>query len=339
VGYVIRCNGGHRVMVLPGAENELMPLALRRHPDMINGSLGDAYHANDAAGAARFRAAGALVAIAHTEQRTIEQLREIAPDLIEVYNVHANLDPRIVPMASPSLNLGQALASVIQFTGRENPNEPDLVFLAFFSENTNDLGKWAQLWDEGVRMPGIAASDAHENTFATLMNDGERGDSYRRVFRWFSNTVLVRGALTRSSVIEAVSQARSYVTFEAFGTPAGFSWTARTRDNAEHEMGSSVRAADMPVLVMHVPTLYAPLPGIAAPRLSARVYRAEGNRWTMQQQWDITNQTELRYTPIQAGAYRAEVRIVPEHARMYLPGFDSLVREVPWIYSNPIRVQ
>ena len=32
---------------------ELMPLALRRHPDRVNGSLDAAYHADDAAGAQR----------------------------------------------------------------------------------------------------------------------------------------------------------------------------------------------------------------------------------------------------------------------------------------------
>ena len=38
---------GRRVLLLPGAENDIMPIALRRHPDLLNGSLEDAYNANE----------------------------------------------------------------------------------------------------------------------------------------------------------------------------------------------------------------------------------------------------------------------------------------------------
>ncbi len=33
----------------------------------------------------------------------------------------------------------------------------------------------------------MAASDSHENAFPLLLRDGERGDSYRRIYRFFSN--------------------------------------------------------------------------------------------------------------------------------------------------------
>lgn len=113
VGSRIACPDGHRVLLLPGAENDLMPIALRRHPDMLNGNLADAYNANNPAAVQRFREAGALVAIPHVEQRSIEYLREIGPDVLEVYNVHANLDPRI---AGPHLgyNVGPALADILR---------------------------------------------------------------------------------------------------------------------------------------------------------------------------------------------------------------------------------
>ncbi|HJL15845.1 MAG TPA: hypothetical protein RMH99_09325 [Sandaracinaceae bacterium LLY-WYZ-13_1] len=39
------------------------------------------------------------------------------------------------------------------------------------------------------------------------------------------------------------------------------------------------------------------------------------------------------------GAYRAEVRMVPEHARPFLGSrADRLVREVVWVYANPVHV-
>ncbi len=340
VGYRTRCDDGHVTLWLPGAENELMPLALRRHPDPVNGRLSDAYHADGAAGARGFREAGALVAVAHVEQRTVDELRAIGPDLVEVYNVHANLDPRLATQANPEANSGQGLADILRFQGRENALEPDLAFLAFFAENTSDLGKWAQLWSDGRRVPGVAASDAHENVFVGLMRDGERGDSYRRIFRFFSNEVLVRGALTRESVVEALSEGRAYVAFEALGTPSGFSCHAHTRDGADHEMGSAVRLADGPELVLRAPSLHAAPMGVAAPRVEMRVYRADGARWVMAQRWENpASMGELRWTPPSAGVYRVEVRMVPDHAAAYLPGMERLVRDVPWVYGNPIRVE
>lgn len=340
VGFYSRCADGHRTLWLPGAENELMPLALRRHPDAINGDLGAAYHADDAAGVRRFHEAGALVAVAHVEQRTIGELRAISPDIVEVYNVHANLAPNIALMANPEANNGQQLVDTLRFQGAANPLEPDFAFLAFFAENTSDLGKWAQLWSDGRNVPGVAASDAHENTFMAVMSDGERGDSYRRIFRFFSNEVLVRGDLTRASVIEGLSSGRSYVAFEALGTPEGFSCVARTRDGADHEMGSTVRMADEPALVLRAPTLHAPLMGDPSPTVEMRVYRAEAGAWVMAQRWqDPASMGELRWSVPSVGVYRVEVRMVPEHARSRLPGMERLVHDMPWIYGNPIRVE
>jgi hypothetical protein len=83
VGHRIGCADGHRVLLLPGAENELMPLALTRHPDTGAGTLDDAYHTDDAAGVARFRAAGALVAVPHVEQHSLTYLIKLSPNLME----------------------------------------------------------------------------------------------------------------------------------------------------------------------------------------------------------------------------------------------------------------
>jgi hypothetical protein len=71
-----------------------------------------------------------------------------------------------------------------------------------------------------------------------------------------------------------------------------------------------------------------------------RVYRAEGDRWTMAQRWeDPAAMGDIQWVIPAAGVYRVEVRMVPEHARAYLPGMEQLVRDVPWIYGNPIRVE
>ncbi len=334
VGSSIGCPDGHRVMLLPGAENPLMPLALRRHPDPVEGSLSRSYDADGPEAAARFRAAGALVAIPHVEQVSIEHLREVQPDVIEIYNVHANLDPRI---AGPHLgfNVGPALADILQFQRRPSL-DPEFLFLTWFTENNNDLRKWATLLAEGRRIPGIAASDAHENVLPVPLGDGERGDSYRRVFRWFSNELLVQGELTRASALEALRQSRLFVAFEAYGTPVGFSYTA-TSGSAVSEIGSEVMLAGAPVLRVTRPTVNNLNPTLPVPTTRLRLLRAQvSGEWT---EVAAADTGDLSFTPTTAGVYRAEVRITPNHARPYLPGLERLIREVVWIYSSPIYVR
>lgn len=333
VGYRIACPGGHRTMILPGAENALMPLGLRRHPDPIEGDLDRAYDASDLAGVQRFRAAGALVAIPHVEQRDLATLRALQPDVLEIYNVHANIAPNI---SIPHLgyNPGPALVDLLRF--RSTPElEPDMAFLTFFQESQNDLQKWATLLAEGRRIPGIAASDAHENAIPAILGDGERGDSYRRIFRFFSNELLVRGDLTRESAMEALREGRVFVAFEAFGTPAGFSYTARAGD-AVSDIGARVSLASQPTLEAVAPAVHELAAGLPRPTVRVRILRAETDgRWT-----EVASGAErASFRPTTAGAYRAEVRILPDHVRPYLPGMERLVREVPWVYASAIYVE
>lgn len=335
VGSRIACPDGHRVLLLPGAENDLMPIGLRRHPDLLNGSLADAYNANNPAAVRRFREAGALVAIPHVEQRSIEYLREIQPDIVEIYNVHANLDPRI---AGPHLgfNVGPALADILRFQRAGTGLDPEFLFMVFFQESSNDLRKWATLLAEGRRIPGIAASDAHENVLPVALTDGERGDSYRRVFRWFSNELWVQGELTRESAMEALRQSRMFVAFEAFGTPIGFSYTAQTGARVR-EIGEEIPLTEAPVLRVTRPTVHALNPALPVPTTRLRVLRAErSGDWT---EVAAADTGDVSFTPTTAGVYRAEVRITPNHVRPYLPGLERVVREVPWVYSSPIFVR
>ena len=336
IGYRIVCADGHRTLVLPGAENELMPIGLLHHPEALDGSLDNTYHADDAAGVARYRAAGALVAIAHTEQRTLQHLLDLGPDMIEVYNIHANIDPRI---AGPYLNLdvGPFILDIARFSSPGSALEPDLAFLAFFRESDNDLGKWGALWAQNIPMPGIAGTDSHENTFPALLPDGERGDSYRRMFRWFSNVVHVNGAITRESTMAALQAGHSYVAFEVFGTPVGFDSIARSSSGAVTEMGGTVMLADAPTLLVTRPSVYALDPSLPTPAVRLRVLRADATMGWI----EVASGTDatLSYQPTTPGAYRAEVRMMPDHLRPYLPRLERLVRDEPWVYGNPIRVQ
>lgn len=339
VGYRIACASGHRVMILPGAENELMPLGLRHHPAPRDGSLDRAYHHDGPEGARRFREAGALVAVAHCEQRPRAELEAIAPDVIELYNIHANLDPRIAG-AVLNLDLGAVLSDAIAFSQPARRLDPEWMFLAIFRENHLDLAHWAAFAAQGRRVAAVAASDAHENSFPGIFPDGERGDSYRRIFRWFSNALYVSGPVTRASVMAALAEGRSHAVFEAYGTPVGFAFTARTGGPegggaTVHRAGDTVSLRGGVTLRVAVPTVYQLDPALPRPAVRVRLLRAETDgRWTEL----AAGPDALAYTVTTAGAYRAEALITPHHAAPYLPRFGRLVREVPWVYSNVLRV-
>ena len=335
VGYRIACPEGHRVMVFPGAENDLMPLALTRHPTPVAGSLDRAYRSSGPRGARLFREAGAIIALAHPETRSRAQVRAVAPEVIELYNIHANVDPAI---AGPALGIDvPALhADILEFASAGSELDPDWGFLAIFRENGRDLEHWAALAAEGRRVTAVAGSDAHENRFPMVFSDGERGDSYRRFFRWYTNVLRVEGEASRRSVLDALVRGRAWAVLDAWGTPEGFTFNAIPERGARAVDGDTV--AKTPGLTLRVtpPRVHGLDASLPAPRVRVRLLRAEREgRWREV----AAGAGALTYTPSETGAYRAEAVITPHHARPYLPGMERIIREVPWVYSNVIRVE
>jgi hypothetical protein len=47
----------------------------------------------------------------------------------------------------------------------------------------------------------------------------------------------------------------------------------------------------------------------------------------------------LDFQVTEAGRYRLEIFVKPTHLAPYLEGHDGLMRELPWIYSNPIEIK
>ncbi|MBX7192279.1 MAG: hypothetical protein K1X94_09485 [Sandaracinaceae bacterium] len=332
------CDDGHRVLVMVGSENEMMPVGLTRHPSTDPAVLADParlgpiYDADGAEAAAVFREAGGLVLYAHTEGHSLEQIRGSSPDGIEIYNTHANVDPNI---REEFLGLGRLdyAPMLLRFQNAGFHLEPDLAVLSFLSENDNALDKWDTLLAEGRTVFGTGGCDAHENTFSTLMPDGERGDSYRRMMYWHTHHLLVSGE-GREAMMEALGSGRFYLTFEVFGTPVGFDFRADTALGATCEMGQHCPAGS--TLRVSRPSLPPGFPSDPAPRITLRILRAaDGGAVEVAR----GEGEELTFVADEVGVYRAEVRMVPEHARPYLGRFaDELVREVPWVYSNPIDV-
>jgi hypothetical protein len=206
-----------------------------------------------------------------------------------------------------------------------------------FRANHDAIGKWDALLASGRDPFGFGASDAHENALPWPLADGERGDSYERMLPWVTNVLLVRGADPVAAgdvgAIEgAVRAGRFYVAFEAWGTPAGFDFRLEGPAGVT-EMGASAALVPGQRLVVELPRV-AGRAGESAPRIRARLYRiAAGGRR------EIVAESEGRIEAAVTapGAYRVEVGIVPRHLEPWLGGTGYL-REVPWIYSNPIRV-
>lgn len=332
----IHCDDGHTVQVTVGGENPLMPIMLDRHVPGSVAERHDVYNADTPAAVAAFRAAGGLVWIPHTEQRTTAELVALAPDGIEIYNLHANLDPDI-RRDYLGLDPGGAISAVAEFADT-NPGapEPDLALLSFLEPSAPALTRWDELLAMGLRITGSAGTDAHENALPITLRDGDRGDSYRRMMRWFGNVVLAAAPGGPAEVEAAIAAGRMFVVFELFGTPVGFD-VHGAGGTAAIEMGGEVDATAGYQLAVTLPTVYQRSDALPAPAIRARILRINQGGVT-----EVATGTGPTLTvPLdQVGAYRVEVLITPRHLGPYLGhlGPSAAERELPWIYSNPIYV-
>jgi hypothetical protein len=335
----VRCDDGHTFLLYVGGENDLMPIMLDRHPAGTVQERHDVYNANDAAAVETYRTLGGVAWIAHGESKDLPLLRSLGLDGMEIYNLHANIDPDI---RADFLGLDgpEAIMAAVQFAdmNADGP-EPDLAILGFLGENAPSLEKWQTLLGEGARLAGSAGTDAHQNALPLVLRDGERGDSYRRMLRWFANVALVADPTDPAQIEAAVAAGRFFVAFEVFGTPVGFDWRA-DQGAASIEMGGTVTlAAGAVELVAVTPTIHALDPALPSPVLETRIVHIPLGGAPV----EVASGTgEVRFTPTAPGAYRAEVRIVPAHLRPHLgtlapKGYADA--EYVWIYANPIYLE
>ena len=330
------CDDGHQVLITVGTENNLMPIMLDRHVPGTVDERHAIYNGTSAADIAAMRDAGALIWIAHSEQHPIEELRTVVPDGIELYNLHANLDPDI-RRDYLGLDSAGAIAAAVEFADtNEGGPEPDLALLGFLSPNEPALTRWNQLLGDGKKVPATAGSDAHENALPVTLADGERGDSYRRVLRWFSNVVLVADPKDPVQIEAALATGRLFAVFELLGTPDGFDVYA-TGPAGTAELGDTIAAAGAQ-LVVKVPRVRELDPGLPAPEIRATVlHLTAGGAATV----GTGSGPELSVALPEPGAYRVEISIVPRHLGPYLRdlGTGMADRELPWIYTSAIYVE
>ncbi len=324
----LSCPDGHRVRWMVGIEDELMPIGLGEQVAGDDTAENDRiYNAYDGDAVRAESRAGGSVFVAHTEQRPVadlEPLQDAGLVGVEIFNLHAAFDPDIRGEFLGLDPLGWA-EGIAPFTSPDATGEPDLFFLGVFDEQGVSLEKWDALLQRGP-VTGVAGTDAHQNVLPLPLRDGERGDSYGRMLRWFANHPLAT-ADTPAAIEDALASGRTYVAFEALGTPSGFDLHLATNAGVV-EMGGEGAAGE---LVVTCPTLHPDSPrGLSDPEVTATVYR-DGAAW---KQGCGTFPTEG------PGVYRARIEVVPHHLEPFL-GDDPepYLRPFPWVYSNAIRVR
>jgi len=329
-GNFIPCTDGRRVLLMTGNENTLMSVGIDRHVPGDWKSRKTTYEGDGAATVDAMHDVGALVFLAHTESRSPDYLKTIPVDGVEIFNIHAAIDPDI-RKDYLGLDAYAAGASILPFTRQdEDGPQPDLAILGFLQY----LPQYGQLWDPMLaerHVTGSVGTDVHENSFPGMMRDGERGDSFRRLMRWISNVALVDGVLAPSTVKAAVKAGRSYVAFEILGVPAGFDFHAEDAGGII-EMGGQAKPGA--AIVVQAPKVWNLDPAVDAPVITMKLLRiANGATKT------IAEGNDIRVDSAEAGVYRVEVLITPNHLKPYLGETpETYIREYPWVLSNAIRI-
>jgi hypothetical protein len=327
----IPCADGRRVLLMTGNENKLMSVGIEKHLPGDAETRKATYESDGAATVEAMHGVNALVFLAHTESRTPEYLKTIPVDGVEIFNIHAAIDPDI---RKDHLGLDgfAAAASILPFTRQdEDGPHPDLAILGFLQH----LPQYGQLWDPMLaerNVTGSVGTDVHENSFPGMMRDGERGDSFRRLMRWISNVTLVDGIIAPSTIKAAVKAGRSYVAFEILGVPAGFDFHAED-GGAFIEMGGQAKPGAK--IVVKMPKVWDLDPAVEPPVVTMKLLRiANGSTTTV-----LESSEDMQIDSAEPGVYRVEVRMTPHHLKPYLGETpETYIREFPWVLSNAIRI-
>lgn len=322
------CEDGHQVLIFPGVESsDMMPLALSQH---IDGSYDGSENA-----ISQVEEQDAVKWVAHTEERSVESLLALELDGLELYQLHANLDPdiRVEYLGLEAFSyLDEVQPFFFPTEEVESPPHPDLSVLGFLLPNEPSIEKMEQV---GMVQPiGISGgTDAHQNVFPTEAPDGERIDSYRRMMRWFNTRIEVSQGASAREIIEALRNRKTWISFEVLGTPDGFE--AKVLDGStEYAIGSEISLQEGQELQVTLPFLShdSPQDPYLPPHIEGRIYHFDGQTRTEIHTWDSGTAIQ----PItEAGVYRVEIWIQPLHLGPYLgERVDYSEKWMPWIYSG-----
>ena len=328
------CDGGFTPTVFPGFEGRLMALGMMNHVDPDPAVRGPMYTGETLDTRNKLRdVSGALVAIPHTESRTVSYMQALSPDAIEIYNFHANVDPKIRKTdlhEPPFQDLPGILTYLIDPYHELNA---DFMFMNFFNVNQIYFDDWDQLIAGGLKVTGIGGSDSHENVFKTTAADGERLDGHRRIARFMSNHYLVN-SMDPASIKDAIKKGRGWVVIEGLGSPQGMDFYATVASTTIGVGETGPLSGGNAVITVKAPTLYNRSPrgtGIPIIRLELRKVMSDGTDMVVARSIG----SDIQYATATPGAYRAEIYITPRHLEPFLGDFsDNADKEFRWIITN-----
>jgi hypothetical protein len=343
----IACPAGGASLIIPGNEgNNLMAVGLERHVSADPSGRAATYGIDTtpadfpgsapavAAAIATEKASGAVVLIAHPENLSKEELAAFPIDGFEMYNLHANV-------LFTDHGAQAVLSLIVNNAPGGNraliPTNPNTAFLSIFNEDPRYLSRWAFALSQGQKRVTTMGSDCHQNAIPDLLSDGFRGDRYWRVMEWFTNHLLVTpgvdGGWDDQQLKAALSAGRLYGAFEALGYPLGFDFHAASGATVA-EMGGDVALGA--TLSVNLPAIRDLDPAAPAPAFTVRLLRANGEAWDEV----AAGPGDLAFVATVPGAYRAEVRMVPNHLTDALGpvAHTALAHDYVWIYANPIYV-
>lgn len=344
------CDSGFVPTVMAGFEGKVLSLGMTQHLSTSVTERTVLYGGESFDLRMRLRVeSDAIVWIPHTESRSLETIQAIAPDGIEIYNIHANLDPKI---RKKFLNRSpfEYLPSILTYlVDPYRKLHPDYMFLHFVEIHPTYFEKWNRLVYAGsFKVAGFGGTDSHENIFPQIASDGERLDSGRRMTRFMSNHLLVHD-LKPDSIKNALRKGQGWLVFEGFGSPMNMDFSARpelTRmgateiESVEIGPGEEMRLKGQSArITVRLPVLHddafhgSEIPMI---RIELKKVIQEGKDLTVA----TSENSDLSWVTSEPGAYRAEIWIKPLHLRDLLDDFPELIeREYRWIVTNHLYLE
>jgi hypothetical protein len=226
-------------------------------------------------------------------------------DGLEVYNLF--------------VNARQASKLVLFFDGLWSYHSyANLMFANFFARPDDSLKLWDELLSAGNRrLVATAGNDAHSNIGLSI-NDatgkqlvGLKLDPYERSFHTVRTHVLIPKdkPFSRESVLEALAKGHSYISFDLFGDPKGFVFTAA---NTGKISGDEIPFQNGIQLTVKAP-------------MSTRIALFRNGTLS-----DDKVGAEAAFSVSGPGAYRVEC---------YLNTLPEPAKDKPWIISNPIYLR
>ena len=224
-------------------------------------------------------------------------------DGLEIYNSHENALSKNTPFYWGIFLYHRVLYS-------------DLFYFQLWEINLNRLLLWDQLLEK-KKVTGTAGNDAHQNIGLVLQTTAGQKifslmvDPYLSSFEFVTNHVFLPPGrkVSREAILEALQAGSCYISFEKIADPTGFSFHAKEHGQV-HPMGAQVARGSELILQSPLPVRF------RLKRSGATFQELEGTQFSVKAD--------------EPGVYRVEV---------YLLDPPSLLRDKPWILSNPIFVR